>query len=213
MVVYLLQRFNVFTLITILTLICRPATPQTDKNTASGTKTFRNVKYIFCINYANGLEMNTLHYKSVVLSEDHDQGYICKFPNPRGVMESLIKIPHPKNKQKVDSLSFDKFTFKANSEIKYYEFLGQTIPVYKVITYNCYDPMCASKHGHLRDETGYIYFNKGLGILLKVLDESQLEILQSMDGAPNPKSLIAKIMQDEKLDFKIIDSYVNWKFK
>jgi hypothetical protein len=40
-----------------------------------------------------------------------------------------------------------------------------------------------------------------------------MEILQSMDGSPNPKSLIAKIMQDEKIDFKIIDSYVNWRIK
>jgi hypothetical protein len=195
---------------------------QTDKNTPSGTKTFKNVKYIFCYPSGYGLEFNNLQYKSVVLSEDPGQGYTCKFPNPRGVMESLIKIPLPENKQQVDSLSLSLFTFKAKTEIKFYEFLGQTIPVYKVVTYNCYDPLCGNKHGHTRHETGY-FFNKGLfteserqsglGILLKVIDDNQMEILQSMDGSPNPKSLIAKIMQDEKIDFKIIDSYVNWRIK
>ncbi|MBK9422570.1 MAG: hypothetical protein KBH11_02020 [Bacteroidia bacterium] len=213
MAMYFLQRFKVITLIILLSLICKPAFTQTGNNTASGAKTFKNVKYIFCYPSGYGLEFNTLQYKSVVLSEDPGQGYTCEFPNPRGVMESLIKIPHPENKQQADSLSFAKFTFKANTEIKYYEFLGQTIPVYKVITYNCYDPMCGSKHGHTRHETGYLYFNKGLGILLKVIDDMQMEILQSMDGSPNPTSLIVKIMQDEKIDFKIIDSFVNWKLK
>lgn len=213
MVMCFLKRFKVIPLIVLFTLMYNSAFTQTDRNTSSGTKTFKNVKYIFCYPSGYGLEFNNLQYKSVVLSEYPGQGYTCKFPNPRGVMESLIKIPLPENKQQVDSLSLSLFTFKAKTEIKFYEFLGQTIPVYKVVTYNCYDPLCGNKHGHTRHETGYFYFNKGLGILLKVIDDNQMEILQSMDGSPNPKSLIAKIMQDEKIDFKIIDSYVNWRIK
>ena len=130
-----LKRFKVIPLIALLTLMSNSAFNQTDKNTPSGTKTFKNVKYIFCYPSGYGLEFNTLQYKSVVLSEDPGHGYICKFPKPRGVMESLIKIPHPENKQQADSLSLSLFTFKAKTEIKYYEFLGQSNVWYQTWPY------------------------------------------------------------------------------
>jgi hypothetical protein len=105
-----LKRFKVIPLIVLFTLMYNSAFTQTDRNTPSGTKTFKNVKYIFCYPSGYGLEFNTLQYNSVVLSEDPGQGYTCKFPNPRGVMESLIKIPHPENKQQADSLSLRRYS-------------------------------------------------------------------------------------------------------
>ncbi|WP_300489697.1 hypothetical protein [Flavobacterium sp.] len=80
--------------------------------------------------------------------------------------------------------------------------------LYKHIDYNCYDPLCGSKHGHRTMITGSSYFSPDYGLLfISQNNNMTLEILTSINGKEAPKDLIIAILKDNQVDNRIIKEY------
>jgi hypothetical protein len=81
--------------------------------------------------------------------------------------------------------------------------------IYKHIDYNCYDPFCMSKHGHVRQVTGVTYFSPEYGILISK-DESNMEfeLLKSIKGKEVPYDLIIEIMKRDKMNERVVNTYI-----
>lgn len=81
--------------------------------------------------------------------------------------------------------------------------------VYKHIDYNCYDPFCGTKHGHTTHEIGVTYFSPEYGILVSKDEASmEYELLASIKEREVPYDLIIDIMKQNKMDERIINTYI-----
>lgn len=89
-----------------------------------------------------------------------------------------------------------------------YAFDGKEYILYKHIDYNCYDPLCGSRHGHRNMITGVTYFSPDYGLLfISQNNHMTLEILASLNGKEVPKDLIIAILKDNQIDNRVIKAY------
>ncbi len=104
----------------------------------------------------------------------------------------------------------EKFPFSSlyYSTKEFYELNNVNYSVYKFQEYNCYDPFCGQRHGHIRFETGVIYFSVDYGILVVNDLHSIYKILLSLNGKKAPKELVTAILKKHGADEKITRKYV-----
>lgn len=116
-----------------------------------------------------------------------------------------------------DTEMFEQLKFiSAGFEAKHYFSTKETYTVndtgyivYKHIDFNCYDPLCSSKHGHIAHSTGVTFFSPVYGILIsKDFQNMQFELLKSIKECEVPYDLIIDIMKHNKMDEQIIDTYI-----
>lgn len=89
-----------------------------------------------------------------------------------------------------------------------YHLKDKEYTLYKHMDYNCYDPLCGSRHGHKTMITGISYFSPDYGLLLISQNNNMtLEILVSLNGKEAPKDLIIAILKDNQIDNSIIKEY------
>lgn len=130
-------------------------------------------------------------------------------PYPQEVQNKNINDSNPDKreslKRKLANFNADHYT----SIIETYTVNQTVYTVYKHIGFNCYDPFCGSKHGHTTERTGVTYFSPEFGILISKDDSNmQFELLASIKEREVPYDLIIHIMKENKMDERIIKTYI-----
>ena len=181
------------------------------------TITFSNVECLLLINYSHELSSGVNYYDKYVIKR-RAKDFLIEASSANKIIYPwtvpLSKNEIEKNTDKIRNAKQSYLILKSSSDNYVSEKLSYKIGntsylVYKHIDYNCYDPLCGTKHNHTTFVSGETYFSPDFGILLSV-DNRNLEfnILYRMKEKKVPSDLILKILKNRKTDDKIIQEYI-----
>jgi hypothetical protein len=184
-------------------------------------KRYTDVHCMLLINYPK-ISYGEYVYKRYSITADKSEFRIER--EYRNREKNFRVIPFTKDeKEKYDTIKDSNAKKSAPSKLEFKNFIadhyvstketytvnGTTYAVYKHIDFNCYDPFCASKHGHFTHPIGVTYFSPDYGILISKDDENmQFELLASIREREVPYDLIIAIMKQNKMDERIIATYL-----
>lgn len=181
------------------------------------TITFSNVECLLLINYSHELSSGVNYYDKYVIKR-RAKDFLIEASSANKIIYPwtvpLSKNEIAKNTDKIRNAKQSYLVLKSStdnyvSEKLSYKIGNTSYLVYKHFNYNCYDPLCGTKHNHTTFVSGETYFSPDFGILLSV-DNRNLEfnILYRMKEKKVPSDLILKILKNRKTDDKIIQEYI-----
>ena len=137
------------------------------------------------------------HYAIAMTIHGHQRKFMFPFTSEE------LKGKDSLNAGLTDTFYAEKITYHLNDK----EYI-----LYKHIDYNCYDPLCGSKHSHQTMIIGSSYFSPDYGLLfISQNNNMTLEILTRINGKEAPKDLIIAILKDNQVDNRIIKEYKKTK--
>lgn len=175
---------------------------------------FKNVKFI----QAHGNNFDTVTYSKYSISKVAGEPFyqIDKEVNSYWDMDLIYGTKKEDNTtffDKIPKNQFHNYMFPHPDDRIYsqeinYIINGKNYSLLKHVDYNCYDPLCGSRHSHVTHITGVTYFSPDYGILYCGRNGNvTLEIMVSIEGINVPKDLILKILEEEKVRSEIIEKY------
>jgi hypothetical protein len=177
-------------------------------NNTKHTTNFTDVQCLQLINYSHGLSSGLIIYPKYSIKKRKTDFLIeADLKNNNNyswaVPYSNREITKKGNKDKSKSKHYisEKQTYKVND--RFYI-------IYKHISYNCYDPFCATKHNHISSITGETYFSPEYGIIFSVDNQNLIfNLMTKIAEKKIPYDLIIQILAQRKTDIKIIEEYIS----
>lgn len=178
---------------------------------SSSAQTFTDVKCATYIDYEHGLSAGYSKYASYTISKDRKE-FDIKGKSAIG-WDLNARVPYEKadlNKAKKDTLidwllMFDADTYYSTKEV--YSVNGKDYTIYKHLDYNCYDPLCSSRHGHMPVNTGTTWFSPEYGILIRMIHDREYDVMISMKEKEIPRDLVLAILEKAKAPSVIVERY------
>jgi hypothetical protein len=177
------------------------------------TVQFTNVNCLLLIDYPQRISSGGYFYKKYSITPGEREFEI------KGTLRSgqtfTWKIPYTKEEMPGHGVPEDSilglpvFSEHFVSEKETYSINDTIYIIYKHHDYNCYDPMCGAKHGHMPVETGITWFSPEFGILVNIDNQNmQFNLMASMQEKNVPHELVIKILEKEKAEQRIIRHYI-----
>lgn len=85
---------------------------------------------------------------------------------------------------------------------------GKDYDIYRFAAYNCNDPMCRAKHGHLRFKMYEIFLSPEYGVLAHFNGFFRCRFLQRVNGVKVPEGLILAILKGRNTPDNFVDGYM-----
>lgn len=177
----------------------------------SSAQTFTDVKCATYIDYPGGLSAGYSRYASYTISKGSKE-FDIKGKSAIG-WDLNARVPFAKEehaKEKKDSTVlflglFDNNHYVSVKEV--YSVNGKDYTVYKHLDYNCYDPFCSSRHGHMPVNTGTTWFSPDYGILIRMIHDREYDVMISMKEKEIPRDLVLAIMKKAEAPATVVERY------
>lgn len=178
---------------------------------SSSAQTFTDVKCATYIDYEHDLSAGYSRYTSYTISKGSKEFNIeAKSAIGWDLTASVpyAKEEHPKEKKDSTMLFFDLFDSNHYISVKeVYTVNGKNYTVYKHLDYNCYDPFCGSRHGHMPVNTGTTWFSPDYGILIREIHDREYDVMISMKEKAIPRDLLLAIMKKAEATATVVERY------
>ncbi len=178
---------------------------------------FTDVQCLLLINYSPKLSSGVYFYPKYSIQRRKNDFLIKATSKSRNIYSWTVPLSSIEKRKNIDTTKKAQkvklLTLSTNdryiSALQTYKVGDSSYLIYKHINYNCYDPLCGTKHNHITSVDGETYFSPDYGILVTVDNQNmQYNLMAKIKGKQIPYDLIIQILKSRKTDNKIIQEYI-----